>query len=640
MGDVAQILGSAQAKVGGTQMPLPPPPPASHIPPKAIKMAGVSREVMDLLAGGNQDPKSATLPPIVPKFNKETDVSSAGGLVVQADNKDHSVKVGGKWISSSKRARKWTWAPFASSSRTDGAMYRHWVRANVEYTDYPYAKFDIHLDPVTYTEAEYARYLKSDTWTKSETDKLLEMARKYELRWAVIHDRWFGYYHIQQDNSPADRKVEELMHRYYSVAAILAQTRISQEAAAEVQALSSAPDPVGEDEKEATENLLMETAAARALATAPPRHQPLINNIGTGSSNKTFDIIYERERRAHMDRLWKRSKEEEAEEMNLRKELRLIDAQLRKLKKTGGHILAAANSNASVAGTTPKIAASAASSRNPSRSVSPVPGANIAESPDILDQCFASTAPTPMPKTPYLQSGRLLPPATGGAVGLNKSLLNRMDAVLAELKIPPRPIPTKRVCDLYDSVRKDILMLLTLQKMLLQKEGNLQAKRLRLSKLVGGSDRFLDEEGLLGISTPPAPASGNNTTAAASANRVKPATKPKSKPAATGTTTKKSTSPKAKADDATGKPESNDAAAAANVPNKKPKSSVKRKRKPDATKSPAPTPSSSSGIPGAPPVAAPPPLQPAAAPPVTKPAPVDTGESKQQQGGKKRARKS
>jgi DNA methyltransferase 1-associated protein 1 len=57
---------------------------------------------------------------------------------------------------------------------------------------------------------------------------------------------------------------------------------------------------------------------------------------------------------------------------------------------------------------------------------------------------------------------------------------------------------------LYDSVRKDALTLITLQKMVIQKEAQLQNKRLRLAKM-GGGGRIVDEEALLGIAPPPAP---------------------------------------------------------------------------------------------------------------------------------------
>jgi DNA methyltransferase 1-associated protein 1 len=288
------------------------------------------------------------------------------------------------------------------------------------------------------------------------------------------------------------------------------------------------------------------------MATAPAT-QPLMNFIGTGSTNKMFDVTHERKRRNQLDRMWKRSKDEEEEEMELRKELREVEAQLRKLKKSGGHILAAAGIRGTPAGGgsaggnvtglgggTANPPPSASSSRNPSRSVSPMPGGGTGAffssklnstdgttevGHDVLDKIFASTAPVPMPGYPYLQSGRLVPPAAGGDAGINKSLLTQMDQVLNELNIKDRPLPTKQVCDTYDSVRKDILTLLTLQKIVMQKEGQLQAKQVQLAKLTkaaqppstatsttgeAGTNNtdLLDEEGLLGIPPPdqaPAP---------------------------------------------------------------------------------------------------------------------------------------
>lgn len=502
MGDVAQIL--KDTKIDGEEK-------SSMSPSKAMAMSGLPKDVMKLL-GGKQDPKSAALPPIVPTTTSSRDIK---------------VKVGNKTISSSKPARQWTWAPFCSSGRTDGAIFSHWVRANVEYTDYPYAKFDIHLDPVAYNDEDYEALLKNDGWTKGETDKLMEFCRIYELRWPVIHDRWLGYFDSTQANITPGRKIEDLQERYYGVAATLAQAKIRQEAAKEVEVLTSVNhDPAAPNTSEKVDQTLLETAAARALATAAPKAQPLMTNLGTGSTNKTFDIASERERRAQLDRMWRRTKEEEQEEMELRKELREIDAHLRKLKKSGGHVLAAAGN---------RVSANAANSRNVSRSVTPVPGSAIVDNPELLDRSFASTAPQPMPQNPYLQSGRLVSPAAGGSTGVNKTMLTRMQQVLAELNVSARPLPTKRVCDLYDTVRKDILALITLQKMVLQKEGTLHTKRLKLSKLDGGDDKVLDEEELLGIAPPPPPpgpaptATKKGSKSSASGGKAKSASGSKSK---------------------------------------------------------------------------------------------------------------
>jgi DNA methyltransferase 1-associated protein 1 len=58
-------------------------------------------------------------------------------------------------------ARSWTWRGFTSSARHDSAEFHHWVRANVEYADYPYARFDVSLNPLVYTDEEYARYFET-----------------------------------------------------------------------------------------------------------------------------------------------------------------------------------------------------------------------------------------------------------------------------------------------------------------------------------------------------------------------------------------------------------------------------------------------------------------------------------------------
>ena len=466
------------------------------------------------LVAGTDDATSALLPPMVPTF---------------------VIKVGAKMISSDKKCRKWEWAPFTTSARNDKHEFRHWVRAGVEYLDYPYARFDIHLDPVQYTDDEYRRYLQDETWTKSDTDELMDMARIYELRWAVIYDRWCGTF----INAPDYRKIEDLQHRFYNVAATLYQARITKEAAVEVSTLSSIPSA------DTSEPHLLETAAARALATAEPQHQPFIPHIGTGTSNKmVFDLAKEQERRAYLEQVWNRTKAEEEEEVALRKELKLIEQQLRKLKKAGGHILAGPQQG----------------SQNPSRPVSPMPMPTSAEATALLDKAFSSTAPTPMAGTPYLQSGRLALPATGGPLGINKTTLKRMETVLEELKVAKRTlVPTKRICDVYDSVRKDVLTLLTLQKVLLQKEGQLHTKRLRLAKL-GGGGHVMDEEALMGITPAPAPAPPPVA-------RPKPKTKPRANPVVAG---KVAAAPKApqKVDPNTG-----------NKALKKPSTSKKRKIK-------------------------------------------------------------
>ena len=63
-----------------------------------------------------------------------------------------------------------------------------------------------------------------------------------------------------------------------------------------------------------------------------------------------FNLAAERSRRAQLDRLWHRTKDEEREEEELRAELRMVEAQLRKLKRAGKHVMPAGSAMASNAG--------------------------------------------------------------------------------------------------------------------------------------------------------------------------------------------------------------------------------------------------------------------------------------------------
>lgn len=583
MGDIANILGVGQVSSAEAQPPQLSSS-SSMGPPRAMKLQGLSKEVIDLMMGptsttsGQQqqqqssyDSGSVDLPPAVPASGYRSkyatkDVGAAGkpknNATSSTTRPDDNllVKVGNKWISSSKAARSWIWAPFASSARTDGLLLHHWVRNHVEYPDYPYARFDIHLDPVTYDNQSssdlsnfYRLHLSDPDWTQGETDQLLQLARRFELRWPVIYDRWITLMEYDTDHSTANttissnqeqtipaeddnihaaalqrhhyKKVEDLQHRYYTVASIVLQTRVAHEAAHEAQSLATQAGHAAaaaatstattatlssnttataaehlknnsaslEESIRTTDQLLVETAAARALATAPKADQALFADLGTGTTNKVvFDLNYERERRSHLEALWKRTKQDEMEEAALREELKQVEAQLRKLKKTGIHL----RGTTSTAISKPLVQATTPAPRG--QAAAAPPGA----SPDIATASL-SNYPIAVPGTPYLQSCRTLPPTlNSGMAGINKSLRTRMEEVLRELRVPEPPIATKRVCDLYDTVRKDVLSLLVVQRSVVAKEGVLARKRLILAKK-GNNTRVVDEEALLGIAKAP-----------------------------------------------------------------------------------------------------------------------------------------
>ncbi|KAL7542997.1 hypothetical protein ACHAWF_007296, partial [Thalassiosira exigua] len=378
------------------------------------------------------------------------------------------------------------------------------------------------------------------------TDHLLALARSCDLRWPVIVDRWrarFG-----SGTAGALRSVEDLQHRYYEVGTVLARKRaaaaLEREAArlsgAEVggtggdatrgggNAAADAPGGDGSNPRrpQTQQNRPISPAeaaalrASRDLSALHPSLAPSLARPAAGTAHvrgsKTFDLAAERARRNQADRIWRRSKEEEREEGELRAELRAVEAQLRRLKRGGRHLVPAGSAAAAGgAGGRPsgptageggaarpggeankRAAASASGAAAPSRRPPPSTSGARATAPpprpppdpfhyaraDVAAS-FADTAPVPAPGTPYLQSGRLFPPSIEGRSGLNKHTLKQMGTVLDELGVPKEPIPTRRSCDLYDGVRKDALMLLIVQKAVLRKEAELAAKKGRLMAL-------------------------------------------------------------------------------------------------------------------------------------------------------------
>jgi DNA methyltransferase 1-associated protein 1 len=108
-----------------------------------------------------------------------------------------------------------------------------------------YAKYDIKVDLPTFTDDEYDAYLRSDDWSREETDYLFEMINDFAYRWAVVWDR----YDFQPSNNTQDglentsgeadqalatmpfapskkRTVEDLKARFYDISAKLMKQRI------------------------------------------------------------------------------------------------------------------------------------------------------------------------------------------------------------------------------------------------------------------------------------------------------------------------------------------------------------------------------------------------------------------------------
>lgn len=153
------------------------------------------------------------------------------------------------------KPRAWEETPFGSSARKDGLILKHWRRKGDAVTmgqlpvtpadsnaasemdqddkgptipDAHWAKYNVRIPRPQYSDEEYEAHLKSDDWSKEETDYLVDLAIDFDLRWIVISDRYdyqpqhtFKEGEETMDVTPQvkSRTQEDLKARYYAVAA-------------------------------------------------------------------------------------------------------------------------------------------------------------------------------------------------------------------------------------------------------------------------------------------------------------------------------------------------------------------------------------------------------------------------------------
>ena len=143
---------------------------------------------------------------------------------------------------------------FTNPARKDGLVLRHWskkkipaaatpgapatpadlkseaetdVKATQTEPQYHFAKFNVRVNVPQYTDSDYDSLLKSNDWSKKETDYLIDLASEFDLRWILIADR----YEYRPPETPSNgdsmavtvpakaRTMEDLKARYYDVAA-------------------------------------------------------------------------------------------------------------------------------------------------------------------------------------------------------------------------------------------------------------------------------------------------------------------------------------------------------------------------------------------------------------------------------------
>ena len=148
---------------------------------------GMARELYNLLYNDSKD-----APPLIP-----TDTS----MGKDKSYKQMKAKLG------MRKVRPWKWMPFKNAARRDELILYHWRRLADEGKDYAFSKFNKRLELPVFSDAEYNNHLTAEGWTRSETDHLIELCGRFDLRFPVILDRW------DRSTFKTERSIEDLKER-------------------------------------------------------------------------------------------------------------------------------------------------------------------------------------------------------------------------------------------------------------------------------------------------------------------------------------------------------------------------------------------------------------------------------------------
>ena len=256
------------------------------------------------------------------------------------------------------KPRHWEPRAFSHGGRSDGLVFRHWKRAvpgtNVpvaviatttngnghereehgedevmegvqdenghppttkyeyQYEDeFPSEKWNVQVQIPTYTDEQYETLLKSDDWTKAETDYLMELCQDYDLRWILIADRYEPS-DVPKPGSPITA-VEENGDAMVLDSAVDGQTL-------------PPPTPTSLYPSRTMESLKSRyyTIAAKLFELRVPPSNMTQDEFSLLENMRNFDAKTESSRKALVEKMFERTKDEADEEKVLLDELSRI----------------------------------------------------------------------------------------------------------------------------------------------------------------------------------------------------------------------------------------------------------------------------------------------------------------------------
>ena len=339
-----------------------------------------------------------------------------------------------------RKVRPWKWMSFTNPARTDGLQLQHWRRAADEGKDYPFARFNKRVETPAFTDMEYDTHLRADGWTREETDHLLELCQRFDLRFAVVHDRW------DRERHKTERSVEDLKERYYGICEKMEVLHV---------------DP------------------------------------GKISKPFVYDAEHERKRKEQLSRLYSRTQEQVDEEEMLKSELRKIEARKREREKKAQD-LQKLISQADIVGvktpTSGNKSASSSSSSNKKKSSSMQSRSPTKDSPGTPGGAGVEPAGIRFPDTSKaagvsLRSQRMkLPPS----VGQKKS--KAIEQMLREISVDLQPMPTEEITTEFNELRSDMVLLYELKNALSSCQLELQSLKAQFETLCPGKSLEIPEK--------------------------------------------------------------------------------------------------------------------------------------------------
>ncbi|KAI1270127.1 SWR1-complex protein 4 [Xylariaceae sp. FL1019] len=230
-----------------------------------------ARDLLELpvdAQSGRPTKKQKSAPAAKPLKGLAREVQSLGG-----DNPiaivPEVLKIKKRRFANRKPAARWHHTPFRNSAHPDPSFrLNHWRKATEDATkatsqpqpqsdgqslgddkidteggnkpeveDSAFAKFNVKVEVPHYNDNQYNANLVNDDWSRHETDYLMDLVEKFELRWPLVWDR-YEYTPPGPENpsngdgvnastdpntamvlTPKDRSMEDLKKRYYDVAA-------------------------------------------------------------------------------------------------------------------------------------------------------------------------------------------------------------------------------------------------------------------------------------------------------------------------------------------------------------------------------------------------------------------------------------